>query len=50
MWYATDIQSKGKRLAYAVSEDGVNWEKPELGIVMMEGLRTNLLIPAQFFS
>lgn len=50
MWYATDIQSKGKRLAYAVSEDGVNWEKPELGIVMKEGLRTNLLIPAQFFS
>ena len=50
MWYTTDIQSKGKGLAYAVSEDGVNWEKPELGIVLKEGLRTNLMIPARVFG
>jgi hypothetical protein len=50
MWYTTDIQSKGKGLAYAVSQDGANWEKPEMDIVLKEGKRTNLLIPALVFG
>ena len=46
MWYTTDIQSKGKGLAYAISEDGVNWEKPEMDIVLKDGVKTNLVIPS----
>lgn len=32
------------RLCYAVSEDGIHWEKPELGLIEYEGGRRNNLI------
>ena len=50
MWYTTDIQPKGKALAYAVSKDGTHWDKPEMEIVLKEGARTNLVIPALEFG
>lgn len=50
MWYTTDIQPKGKGLAYAESKDGVHWDKPEMDIVLKEGARTNLVIPALEFG
>ena len=37
MWYTTDIQSKGKGFAYAVSQDGINWDKPAMDIVLKNG-------------
>lgn len=46
MWYTTDIQPKAKGLACATSTDGLNWTKPELDIVIREGKKTNLVIPA----
>ena len=57
MWYTTNVQSrgegktfnKGKALAYAISEDGVHWEKPELEIVLEGGGKTNQVIaPMEF--
>lgn len=57
MWYTTNVQSrgegdsfnKGKGLAYAISTDGVHWEKPELDIVLEEGAKTNQVIaPMEF--
>jgi hypothetical protein len=50
MWYTTDIQSKGKGLAYCTSNDGIHWVKPEMGIVVRDGVKTNLLIPALTFG
>jgi len=50
MWYTTDIHSLGKGLAYAVSADGVRWEKPEMDIVRKDGRLTNLVIPALEFG
>ena len=50
MWYTTDIQSKGKGLAYAVSKDGLHWDKPEMDIVLKDNARTNLVIPALRFG
>ena len=46
MWYTTDIQSKGKGFAYAVSQDGINWDKPAMDIVLKDGEKTNLVIPS----
>ena len=46
MWYTTDIQSKGKGLAYATSKDGINWDKGEMSIVRKNGRKTNLVIPS----
>ena len=45
MWY----QSKGsldggRRLSYAVSEDGVHWEKPNLGLVEYNGTKENNIV------
>ncbi len=50
MWYTTDIQSKGKGLAYCTSRDGIRWEKPELDIVIRDGVKTNLVISAKTFG
>lgn len=50
MWYTTDIQSKGKGLAYSTSNDGVHWDKPSLDIVVRDGVKTNLVIPALEFG
>lgn len=57
MWYTTNVQSrgegvtfnKGKALAYAVSEDGIHWDKPEMDLVLEDGRKTNQLIgPMEF--
>lgn len=52
MWYTTNVQergkgasyNKGKSFAYAISDDGVRWKKPELDIVRDGGRKTNMLI------
>jgi len=57
MWYTTNVQSrgegitfdKGKALAYAVSEDGIHWEKPEMDFVLEDGRKTNQVLgPMEF--
>jgi len=40
MWYMCG----GGHTAYAVSEDGLSWEKPELEVVVRDGQRTNIVI------
>ncbi len=47
MWYGGDGDDgtvKGTRMCYAVSTDGINWEKPELGLVEFNGTRNNNLV------
>jgi hypothetical protein len=40
------IVSGGNKLAYATSTDGIHWERPELGLVEVNGsTRNNYLIP-----
>lgn len=47
MWYAARDASKdvvdGMRVAYAESKDGLNWKKPDLGLVEYKGDRHNNL-------
>jgi hypothetical protein len=48
MWYGTDDYAYewNWNLAYAESDDGIHWTKPELGIVEYKGSKkNNLLIP-----
>ncbi len=50
MWYGTmdegvNPQQGQTRWAYATSQDGVVWEKPELGLVDFRGSRRNNLLP-----
>ncbi len=40
MWYYCD----GGNLAYATSKNGINWQKPELDVILRDGQRTNLVI------
>ena len=46
MWYGglgeTDGE-RGTRLCYARSKDGINWEKPDLGLVQFQGSKHNNL-------
>lgn len=57
MWYIAAPESTGEeidggkalRLCYAVSEDGVNWRKPELGLVEYEGSRRNNIVRIEGF-
>jgi hypothetical protein len=45
MWYqAQSSQDSARRLGYAVSEDGVHWEKPKLGLVEFNGTRENNIV------
>ncbi len=46
MWYqAKSSQDRsGRRLCYAVSHDGENWEKPQLGLVEFNGGRDNNIV------
>ena len=45
MWYQSwSSQDSGRRLGYAVSQDGVNWEKPKLGLVEFNGSKENNII------
>lgn len=39
--YAKGIVNQGSELAYAVSPDGINWEKPEIGQVLYNGSLAN---------
>ena len=36
---------KGNANAYAVSEDGIHWQKPDLGLVSFDGSTANNLLP-----
>ena len=46
MWYqAKSSQDRsGRRLCYAVSQDGETWEKPQLGLVEFNGGRDNNIV------
>ena len=48
MWYnaqpSRERPDAGKNLCYAVSADGVHWEKPELGLVEFGGSRANNIL------
>ena len=47
MWYGgmgEDNGQRGMRMCYAVSTDGINWEKPELGLVDFNGSNKNNLV------
>jgi hypothetical protein len=53
MYYSTNTNSRkwNLNIAYAESDDGINWTKPELGIVEYKGSKkNNLLIPNLFGS
>lgn len=51
MWYGIPIPGAHEfRGAYAVSADGINWEKPELGLVEYEGSLKNNLISTNGFG
>ena len=57
MWYLAAPEStveevdsgRAFRLCYAVSEDGINWEKPELGLVEYEGNKRNNIVHIEGF-
>ncbi len=49
MWYdacmMAGLPAEGaRRLAYAESEDGIHWEKPELGLITFRGSRQNNIV------
>ena len=45
MWYpASPGKGVGHRVCYAVSKDGINWEKPSLGLVEYAGNTRNNLV------
>ncbi|MEF8900098.1 MAG: LamG-like jellyroll fold domain-containing protein [Halovenus sp.] len=49
MWYQTfwvegDFENFGYYVCYAISEDGVEWEKPDLGIFEYDGSRDNNIV------
>ena len=49
MWYGTmerrNPHERQSRWAYATSQDGIAWKKPELGLVDFRGSRRNNLLP-----
>ncbi len=51
LWYLghgdIDGEPTPAQVCYAVSTDGVNWEKPELGLVEFNGSKRNNLLPFQ---
>ena len=51
MWYqasgSLDVPGGQRRLCYAVSGDGVNWEKPRLGLVEYNGNTRNNIVDIQ---
>ena len=46
MWYGASDKT-AHRIAYAESDDGLNWRKPSLGLVEYDGHRDNNLVDAQ---
>lgn len=45
MWYAGYDREAKRQLCYAVSKDGLHWEKPQLGLVEYKGGTANNLLP-----
>ena len=48
MWYL--IWDEGYNARYAVSNDGVHWEKPNLGIYPEKGLPSNRIFPDKYLG
>jgi hypothetical protein len=49
MWYqayATDRDTRGSRLCYATSDDGLKWVRPKLGLVEYGGSKENNIVLA----
>ena len=44
MWYVGFTEGGARNTAYAESEDGIHWERPELGIVEFAGSKNNNLV------
>lgn len=44
MWYSGFGEDKQRRVCYAVSTDGVNWTKPDLGLVEYNGNKANNVV------
>ena len=48
MWYQSlstlDPNPRGRRLCYATSTNGVNWEKPQLGLIDFNGSKDNNIV------
>lgn len=45
MWYQTNAgQPEGALVCYALSSDGIHWEKPELGLIEFRGTRDNNIV------
>ena len=46
MWYLATAKddTAGQRICYATSKDGINWEKPNLGLVEYNGNKNNNLV------
>jgi len=43
MWYITIDKEEGIRQAYAESDDGIEWHRPQFNFVRYKGKKTNLL-------
>ncbi|UCH35216.1 MAG: hypothetical protein JSV65_02365 [Armatimonadota bacterium] len=49
MWYLTALEDGRHVTCYAVSEDGINWRRPELGLHEYQGsTANNIVIPADY--
>ena len=46
MWY--QVLNQGNHVGYAESRDGLNWTKPELGLIEFEGSKANNLVVSAF--
>ena len=44
MWYTGHDKDNRRLVCYAVSRDGVEWKKPNLGLVEYNGSRDNNLV------
>src|SRR5262245_445019 len=44
MWYAGYSKDAKRQLCYAVSTDGMKWERPALGLVEFNGSKSNNLL------
>ncbi len=44
---AAEYEETDSRRCYAVSRDGANWEKPDLGLVTLQGSTRNNILPAE---
>lgn len=44
MWYSGYDREAKRCLCYAVSKDGINWEKPKLGLIEYKGNKDNNLL------